>query len=144
VPATSMLARRGTTPASEEIAQHPLIGAKSQRLDSSIECRLRAEGRHPHVVFRSDVAETVQAVTAAGLGVAALPRLAVDERRSEIRMLDLGDLLPPQCVGLIWHRDRQLGGPALDLRNAIRRACRTLGQGGSKTQRVRRFDRAMA
>jgi LysR family transcriptional activator of glutamate synthase operon len=42
----------------------------------------------------------------AGIGVAIVPRLTVDDNDAGTVALDLGDLVPPRRIVLAWHRDR--------------------------------------
>ena len=36
-----------------------------------------------------------------------MPRLTVDETDDAIRVVDLGDRVPPRLIGIAWHRDRR-------------------------------------
>lgn len=56
--------------------------------------------------FRSDDNGTVQAMVGAGVGVAVVPRLAVDVNDQATKVLDLDGLVPPRRIALVWHRDR--------------------------------------
>jgi molybdate transport repressor ModE-like protein len=90
-----------------EIAALPLIGFRSCRNDHRIEAQLRARGFEPSIVFRSDDNPTVQALVAAGVGAALMPRLTVDVDHDGTNCIDVGELFPPRLLGLVWHRDRQ-------------------------------------
>jgi DNA-binding transcriptional LysR family regulator len=96
---------------------------QSPRTSPSVEARLRAELGNTQVVFRSNVAQTAQALAAAGVGAAVVPLLAVDERDPRTTVLELGDLLPPLAFGLVWHRNRHLSGPAAEFREVVRQVC---------------------
>ena len=61
----------------------------------------------PRIVFRSDDNGTVQGLVAAGVGIAIVPRLTVDEADESIAVVDLGDRVPPRLIGIAWHRDRR-------------------------------------
>src|SRR5437667_3729138 len=102
VPADSDLAARGTPPPLREIAELDLIGHKRCRTLS----RLEATFRQPlNYVFQSDHNQTVQALVAAGVGVALVPRLTVDENDEATRLIELPKL-PPRILAAAWHRDR--------------------------------------
>jgi DNA-binding transcriptional LysR family regulator len=58
------------------------------------------------VIFKSDDNGTVQGVVAAGLGVALVPRLTVDETDRDVAVVDLGGRVPDRIIGIAWHRDR--------------------------------------
>jgi DNA-binding transcriptional LysR family regulator len=45
-------------------------------------------------------------MVSAGLGVAVLPRLAVEFNDPSCAVLPLGDLVPPRRLVLLWHADR--------------------------------------
>jgi DNA-binding transcriptional LysR family regulator len=106
VRADSPLAKRDRPPTLREIAELPLIGFRTCRTAEHVEARLRIAGREPKIVFRSDDNGTVQGLVAAGVGAAFFPRLAVDESNDAIRIIDLGDRVPPRIIGVAWHRDR--------------------------------------
>jgi DNA-binding transcriptional LysR family regulator len=107
VPAGSPLAARERAPHLRELLDHPLIGFRTCRTTQQIEDRLRQTGRDPQIVFRSDDNGTVQGLVAAGVGIAVVPRLTVDDTDEAIAVVDLSDRLPPRLIGLAWHRDRK-------------------------------------
>jgi DNA-binding transcriptional LysR family regulator len=102
----SPLAQRDRPPTLREIVELPLIGYRSCRTTEQVEDRLRATGRDPHVVFRSDDNYTVQGMVAEGIGVALVPLLTVDPSDDRISVLNLGDRVPGRLIGIAWHRDR--------------------------------------
>ncbi len=107
VPAGSPLGARDRVPSLRELLEHPLISYRTCRTTQRVEERLRQAGRDPEIVFRSDDNGTVQGLVAAGVGIAVVPRLTVDEEDRSIRVVDLGDRLPPRLIGIAWHRDRR-------------------------------------
>jgi DNA-binding transcriptional LysR family regulator len=58
------------------------------------------------VVLRSDYNEAVQGYAAAGLGVALMPRLAVNLEDERTVAIGLGELVPPRRIAIAWHADR--------------------------------------
>jgi molybdate transport repressor ModE-like protein len=89
-------------PSLREIAQMELIGHKNCRTL----VRVEAAFRQPlHYVFQSDHNQTVQALVAAGVGVALVPRLTVDESDKSTRLIELPKV-PPRMLAVAWHRDR--------------------------------------
>jgi len=90
-----------------DIAAMPLIGFRSCRNDYRIEAQLRARGFEPTIVFRSDDNPTVQALVAANLGAALMPRLTADAHDRRTVCVDVGDLFPPRLLGIASHRDRE-------------------------------------
>ncbi len=124
----SPLAARGTPPALAEIAALPLIRHPTWRTMRLVEDRLRAGGLTPNYRFRSETNAAVQALVAAGVGAAIMPRLAVDEDDPRTAVIDLGAQLPARALALYWHRDRR-HGPALSaFRDAVRGRCEELAR----------------
>jgi DNA-binding transcriptional LysR family regulator len=107
VPAGSPLAARDRAPSLRELLDQPLIANRTCRTSTRVEERLRLAGREPHIAFRSDDNGTVQGLVAAGVGIAIVPQLTVDDTDKAIRVVDLGDRVPPRLIGVAWHRDRR-------------------------------------
>ncbi|HEX2462671.1 MAG TPA: LysR family transcriptional regulator substrate-binding protein, partial [Vicinamibacterales bacterium] len=93
------------------------------RTTQRVEERLRLAGREPDVVFRSDDNGTLQALVAAGVGVALVPRLTVDPADKSIAVIDLGERVPPRIIGIAWHADRQLTPAARMFIQAAEEVC---------------------
>jgi DNA-binding transcriptional LysR family regulator len=91
----------------EDLATLPLIGFRTCRNVTRIEAQLRAHGVEPVTVFRSDDNSTLQELSAAGIGNALLPSLAVDPDNPRTRILPV-DGLAPRRLGIVRHRDRHL------------------------------------
>jgi DNA-binding transcriptional LysR family regulator len=96
----------GRTPSLREIAEQPLIGYRNCRATEIVVDQIRATGREPHFVFRTDENGVVQGLAGAGIGVAILPRLAVDPNDESVRITALGPRLPRRQVGIARHKDR--------------------------------------
>jgi DNA-binding transcriptional LysR family regulator len=102
VPADSALAERGTAPSWRDIAELDLITHKHCR---SLEL-IMADARRPlRFVFRSDHNQTVQALAAAGVGCALVPRLTIEADDDATTLLPLPKV-PPRMISFVWHRDR--------------------------------------
>jgi len=110
VSARSELASLESAPSLREIAKLPLIGRRS-----TDEPERHLAGRVPevNVVFRTDDNGTLAALVAEGLGAAIEPRLVVDPRDREVKMLSFGSRIPPRTIVLAWHRDRYRSQAAL-------------------------------
>jgi molybdate transport repressor ModE-like protein len=98
IPATSEL----ENPTLRAIAQLDLIGHKHCRTLARVEAAFR---QPLHYVFQSDHNQTVQALVAAGVGAALVPRLTVDETDHSTRLIELPKV-PPRMLAIAWHRDR--------------------------------------
>jgi molybdate transport repressor ModE-like protein len=130
LPLRSPLARRRRVTI-REIASLPLIGFRSCRNDHRIEAQLRARGFEPSLVLRSDDNSTVQALVAAGVGAALMPRLTVDLDNGRTACVDVGALFPPRLLGLVWHRDREPSEAASALAALAVEVCNELQEGGA-------------
>src|SRR4051794_34594398 len=106
VAADSPLADRGEPPTLAEIAALPLIGFSQCRQERWLETTLQARAAQPTWVFRSDDNATIQAMAAAGIGAALVPELATDLTDERTVAIELGDVLPPRRLGIVWHVDR--------------------------------------
>lgn len=93
-------------PSMREVAAAPLIGARTCRSAQMVLDQFRAAGYEPRYVFRSDENDVIQGMAAAGIGVALVPRLAVDDKDTSVRIVELGAKLAPRIVGIVRHRDR--------------------------------------
>ncbi len=96
----------GRVPTLREIVEQPLIGYRNCRATEIVVEQLRSTGREPHFVFRTDENGVVQGLAGAGIGVAILPRLAVDPNDESVRITDLGPRLPHRQIGIARHKDR--------------------------------------
>ena len=125
VPASSPLVERKNV-ALNDVAELPLIGHQTCRVFPRVEAELRAQGAEPNIVFRSDIIGTVQALVAAGVGIAIVPRLAVDPGDERTRMIQLGADMPvqPRTIALFWHRDRRRSPAALGFVEAAQAICK--------------------
>jgi DNA-binding transcriptional LysR family regulator len=106
VAADSPLADRAQPPTLAEIAELPLVGFAECRQERWLETTLQARAAKPNWVFRSDDNTTIQAMAAAGVGAALMPELAVDAADQRTVAIELGDLVPPRRLGIVWHTDR--------------------------------------
>ena len=102
VPADSELADEGVAPPLREIAELDLIGHKHCRSLTNLEAVFRRPLRY---VFQSDHNQTVQALVAAGVGLALVPRLTMDPLDESTVILE-APKVPPREIALAWHRDR--------------------------------------
>ena len=102
VPADSALADDGAAPSLREIAELDLIGHKHCRSLTNLEAVFRRPLRY---VFQSDHNQTVQALVAAGVGLALVPRLTMDPLDESTVVLE-APKVPPRVIALAWHRDR--------------------------------------
>jgi molybdate transport repressor ModE-like protein len=124
--ADSPLARASAPPTFREIGAMPLVGYRTCLGGQQVEERLRTAGVEPHMAFRSDDNATLQAMVAAGMGIALVPRLTVNEADSRVAVIELGERVPPRLIGLAWHRDRYRSPAALAFVDAALELCAEL------------------
>ncbi len=89
-----------------ELARLPLVAFRACKRIDPVAGQLRAIGLEANVVLRSDYNEAVQGHAAAGLGIALMPRLAVNYDDERTVTIDLGDLVPPRQIAIAWHAER--------------------------------------
>jgi DNA-binding transcriptional LysR family regulator len=102
VPADSPLAARETAPSLREVAELDLIAHRHCRTLEQVEASFR---RPLKFVFQSDHNQTVQAMVAAGVGHALVPRLTMDPEDETTKLLELPKV-PSRRISIAWHRDR--------------------------------------
>jgi DNA-binding transcriptional LysR family regulator len=107
------LARRSDRPTLADIAALPLVATVGQSTLRLVESRLRAAGHKPRFVLCVRANGAAQALVAAGVGAAVMPRLAVNENDPQVAMVPLDHLVPPRLIQLYWHEGRR-PRPALD------------------------------
>jgi DNA-binding transcriptional LysR family regulator len=108
----SPLADRATPLSLRELAAMPLVGFNQCRQERWLETQLQADGSQPQWAFRSDDNATIQAMAAAGVGAALVPRLTIDPADRRTVAIDVGALVPPRRLGIVWHADRTLSAAA--------------------------------
>ncbi len=126
VQAGSPLAARRRRPALAEIAELPLIGFRQCRSVEFTRAAFDRQGLRPEWVFRSDDNGTVQAMVGAGLGAAVVPHLTVDPNDPATEVVELGGLIPPRRLALVWHGDRYRSPAARAFAALAQEVCREL------------------
>ena len=106
-----------------DLAELPVIGYSQCKTTAIVSEFFRRDGISPRFVHIADENGLIQALVRSGVGAALMPRLAVDQRDEEIRMVDLA---PPQVARtmlLVWHRDRGRSLAATSFVEMTQRAC---------------------
>jgi DNA-binding transcriptional LysR family regulator len=94
-----------------DIGKLDLVCFRSPRAGDSALSPLRALGVELNIVFQSDYNEVVQGFAAAGLGVALMPRLAVNDQEERTAIVGLGELIPPRQTAVVAHAERVRSDP---------------------------------
>ncbi len=131
--ASSALVRRGTLRTLRELRGLSVIASRSTMESPPCLNCLRAAGVNPSDALRSENDSVVQAFAAAGLGVAVMPRLAVNPADHRTGTVELGELIPPRRIAIAWHEDRT---PDRSLDRLVALAARA----GSELERIRETD----
>ena len=105
VPAGSSLTRPSRL-RTADLATVSMVAYEHGKHQDLAEDFLLGRGVRPRIVFRSNDNGTVQAMVAAGLGIALSPLLAVDENDPRVRLVQLEEPVPPRVLVVVWHRDR--------------------------------------
>jgi DNA-binding transcriptional LysR family regulator len=104
VPSDSDLGRRGEVEL-DELASLPLVSFRSCRCERHVEVFLSDRGVELDPFFRSNDNGVLQAMVAAGSGVALLPRLAIDESDEHVTAIDLDGKVPSRVIALACTAD---------------------------------------
>src|SRR6476659_4000391 len=102
VASESPLADREKPTTMREVTDLDLIGHKHCRTVRRLESIF---GRPLDFVFRSDHNQTVQALVAAGVGSALVPRLTMDSEDETTELIERPKV-QPRLISFAWHRDR--------------------------------------
>jgi molybdate transport repressor ModE-like protein len=105
------------------LADLPLVNFETCRTAVRVENELRRRGHEPEVVFRSDNNGAVQGMVGAGMGMAVMPRLTINDRDDRVCVLQLPEDFPPRVVCLVWHRERYRSPAAIAFAEAATRWC---------------------
>jgi molybdate transport repressor ModE-like protein len=132
VPAASRLAEPGRTLTPSDLEGVDLIGFRECRSVLEAEARFRGSGFPANVAVRSSDNGTLQALVAAGVGAALVPRLVFDQRDDGVAPVELGDRLPPRVHVLAWHPGRRLVKPIDDFAAAVSRAVAAFSAGNAR------------
>jgi DNA-binding transcriptional LysR family regulator len=113
VPAGSPLAGGSTPPTLDAIAREPLVVDPTWRMFALIEAEFAAAGVEIDARFTASTNAAVQAIVAAGLGVAIVPRLAAELDDPATEIVELGGRVPARTLVCYWPRERRRS-PALE------------------------------
>jgi DNA-binding transcriptional LysR family regulator len=112
VPADSPLLEDPQVPL-ETLGSVPLIGYRGCRTEERVVSYLRGVGIDLHRVAYASDNSIIQAMVAAGRGVALMTELSIDESDPDTATVQLGDWIPARRVGLGWHPEQE-ASPALE------------------------------
>lgn len=122
VQADSPLARRGSRPELADLTELPFVVDPTWRMFERVEAEFGAAGLRLDRRFSASTNGAVQALVGAGLGVAVLPRLAVDPDDPTTEAIEMEGVLPARTLVLYWHRQRSHGAALDSFRAAVAEA----------------------
>lgn len=128
VPAGSPLA--DTQPVSlEDLVDCRFVAQHTVACQRFLESSLRRHGFEQHVVLRSTDNATVQGLVAAGLGIAIVPLLTVDENDPKVVTRQIDPPVPPRTIVVAHHPDRYLSPAAEAFLETARQVGAEVGAG---------------
>lgn len=137
VAAESGLASVGRVPRLADLDGEPLLGSRHCVCGERLEALIASLGIDARIVFRSDDNGTIQGLVGAGMAHALVPLLTAEPSDERVRLLAMGDEVPPRRIGLAWHRDRAISPAArafLDCTGAVCAAHGTTGEAEPEPQ----------
>ena len=105
VPADHPLARRGAAPLADAASEEWVWVHDAQEATHPLYSACLQAGFTPRVVCESGSVQGVLALVAAGLGIALLPRLAVEPREGT-RVVPLAPPVPTRTLAVVWQPGR--------------------------------------
>jgi molybdate transport repressor ModE-like protein len=105
----------------DDVDGRRLLGIRGCQLEHFVERQLLARGVVPEAISRYDNNAIIQALVAAGEGVAVVPELVIDAADPRIAIHPLPEL-PARRLTAIWHRERTLSAAAHELVEAAAEA----------------------
>jgi molybdate transport repressor ModE-like protein len=101
---------------------HRLLGIRGCQSTRAVELQMFARGVAPEAWSRFDNNAIIQALVAAGEGVAIVPELTIDAGDPAIEVHPLPEL-PARRLIAVWHRERALSAAAREFVDAAAEAC---------------------
>jgi DNA-binding transcriptional LysR family regulator len=111
VPVDSPLAEKQPVPL-DELSESRFVAHDMMACQLFVESSLRRLGFQQRIVLRSSDNATVQGLVAAGLGVAIVPLLTVDENDARVIVRQVDPPLPTRTIVIANHPDRYLSPAA--------------------------------
>lgn len=111
VPVDSPLAEKQPVPL-DELSESRFVAHDTMACQLFVESSLRRLGFQQRIVLRSSDNATVQGLVAAGLGVAIVPLLTVDENDARVVVRQVDPPLPTRTIVIANHPDRYLSPAA--------------------------------
>ncbi|MEO3753403.1 LysR substrate-binding domain-containing protein [Streptomyces sp. B6B3] len=106
VPATSTFLDQPETRLSSLAEQHWIIRADNHPVADVLRRSCRLAGFEPRIAYESHDYQEAQAMVAAGLGIAIAPRLALTNRRNDVRLMRFGSDVPAPVRRILLARPK--------------------------------------
>lgn len=134
VAADSKLAKEKSSLTLEELARIPVMTYERCRRVSQLSEEMQNRGLKLHLRHPSDDNSTLQAMAAAGMGAAFVPRLAVERAHVGVSVAEIELPVAPRVIVLAWHQDRPLTPGAKHFISIARRVCAGIEKDESRAQ----------
>ena len=105
----------------DDLDGRPLLGIRGCQQYRFVELQMLARGAVPESISRFDNNAIIQALVAAGEGVAIVPELVIDAADPRIAVHPLPEL-PARRLIAVWHRERTLSAAAREFVDAAAEA----------------------
>jgi DNA-binding transcriptional LysR family regulator len=126
LPAGSPLAEQQRVPL-EKLEDLRFVAHRMMACEQFLQSWLRRRGFEPNVVLRAGDNSTVQGLVAAGLGVAIVPLLTVDENDPKVVIRRIDPPVPPRTIVVANHPDRYLSPAAQGFLDTARQVGAEMG-----------------
>lgn len=126
LPAASPLAEKEIVPL-DDLAGSRFVAQNMMTCQRYLEGSLRRVGFEPEITLRSSDNATVQGLVAAGLGVAIVPLLTVDESDPKVAVRQFAPPIAPRTIVIANHPDRYLSPAAESFLDTARQVGAELG-----------------
>jgi DNA-binding transcriptional LysR family regulator len=126
VPVDSPLAEKQPVPL-DELSDSRFVAYDNMACQLFVESSLRRFGFQQRIVLRSSDNATVQGLVAAGLGIAIVPLLTVDENDARVVVRQVDPPLPTRTIVIANHPDRYLSPAAQGFLDIARQVGAELG-----------------
>jgi DNA-binding transcriptional LysR family regulator len=134
VAADSELAKQKSSLTPEELTRIPVMTYRRCRRVAQLWEEMQSRGLRIHLLYPSDDNSTLEAMAAAGMGAAFMPRLAVERAHVGVSVAEIDLPVAPRVIVLAWHRDRQLTPGARHFISIARRVCAAIEKHEGRAQ----------
>jgi DNA-binding transcriptional LysR family regulator len=134
VAASSELAQERNSLTLEELAEIPVMSYRRCRRVAQLSEEMQSRGLRLQLLHPSDDNNTLQAMAAAGIGAAFVPRLALESAYLGVSLAEIALPVAPRVIVIAWHQDRPLTDAAKRFISIAGRVCAAIEKDESRSQ----------